>query len=287
VQYCYEPNEEGREGQNWRRLSNNVVVNNTSQELVYYQTELTIHLFMVRHPNSQEDKNNWCYLRNMAVVEFLKQILLNCNPRRFNILKEFISSSEMLLNRYQYLKGWNDTFCVKLKEEGGKKLILPCQKTSEQSLSFDLGSPRSARKDEGVEFDRNRLQITDIGEVITEGQSRLQGNVATTPKEHIIHILVPGVTDLGAISFKFEGWHTISIYVVLPFLLPISKEPITKENTIRRDLCGGNSFFRHTFPESLPFRRPATQEEMSELISVEGGILKIRLKREGEVEVIV
>jgi len=132
------------------------------------------------------------------------------------------------------------------------------------------------------EVELNGLQITDVGEVITEGKSHLNGNVATTPKEHIIQINVPGVTDLAAFSFKFEGWHTISINVVLPPLLPISNqnEQTTKENFTRMELCGGNSFFRHTFPESSPFHRPTTREELGSMISLSAGILTIHLQRE-------
>jgi len=292
VAYCYDP---AGEEINWKRLSNNVVIDSVPQELVYYQTEQTTHLFVVRHPNTDQGeeitRNNWGYKRNMAVVEVLKQMLLVCNPRRFNLLKEFLSASNMLFARYQYLKGWDDTFCVKLKMEEGEKKIRPFRKnpdnpnvTSFNSDSKDLPHFAFSVKDDDPvsEVELNGLQITDVGEVITEGQTRLNGNVATTPLEHIVQILVPGVTDLEAISFKFEGWHTISVHVVLPFLLPKSKknEQTTKENFTRMELCGGNSFFRHTFPESSPFHRPTTREELGSMISLSAGILTIHLQRE-------
>jgi len=110
----------------------------------------------------------------------------------------------------------------------------------------------------------------------------LDGNVATTPTEHIIQILVPGITNTSALSFKFEGWNSILVSVVLPSLFPVSKknEQTTKESFSRMEIRGGKAIFRHTFPGELPFRRPGTAEELNSMIDVEGGILTINLPRE-------
>jgi len=280
VRYCYDPD---NEGVNWKQVGMTVFVENKACNLVCYQTEETTHLFLVRHPKAILD--NWRFVRNMASVEILKQILLSCNPRRFNLLKEFLAASETLLSRYQYLKGWDDSYCVKLKEENGIKVLLPFRKLS-KTLSMGLGNnvvtPCYEDGDAVTDVDLNGLQITDIGEVITEGQTRLDGNVSTTTSEHIIQILVPGITDLKDFSFKFEGWHTISVSVILPALFPKSKigETTTIPDFSRWELRGGNSFFRHTFPEAMPVKRPASTEELNAMITVEGGILTIHLARE-------
>jgi len=282
------------EGQFWKCLAGSVHVDGIHQEIEYYQTELTTHLFMVRHPNKgEQEKYKWRYLRNMATVEMLKQLLLGCNPRRFNLLKEFLAASDILMSRYQYLKGWGETHCVQLKEVDGEKFIFPCWKLAnkENITSINFGKTATNNSTELSHIkdgdiiqtvELNGLQITDVGEVITEGLSRLEGNVSTTSSEHTIQILVPGVVDMSPVSFKFEGWHTISVSVLLPPLFPKSKngEQATKDNYSRMDLRGGNSFFRHTFPDAMPFHRPNSSEEMNGLISVEGGILTIHLKRE-------
>jgi len=284
VEFCYNPHYEGT----WKNMKTTVYVDNKPQEHVYYQTDITIHLFMVKHPR-EEYATDWRYLRNMSVVAVLQQLLLTINPRRFNLFKEFLTASDLLMSRYQYLKGWDDTYCVKFKEDSGHKLFLPCRKKPQNSIL--LGIDRTKTEDitlhieDGApveEIELNGLQITDVGEVITEGQSRLNGNVATTPLEHIIQIIVPGVNERGAFSFKFEGWHTVSVSVVLPFHLPISKqnEQTTKESFTRMEFRGGKSFFRHTFPESMPFRRPTNTDDLNDMISVEGGILTIHLPRE-------
>jgi len=121
----------------------------------------------------------------------------------------------------------------------------------------------------------------DNGEVITEGP-RLVGNVVSSPKEHIIQIIVPGVVDMSPVSIKLEGWNTISVSVLLPSLFPKSRygDKITQDNYSRMDFRGGKAFFRHTFPREIPFRRPQSEEEMNGLTSVEGGILTIHLVRE-------
>jgi len=124
VEYCYDPehNEEA-----WKRMGTTVFVNSKSHQHVYYQTELTVHLFMVRHPK-EDYVDNWRYLRNMSAVEVLKQLLLSSNPRRFNLFKEFLTASEILMSRYQYLKSWDDTYCIKFQDQDGVKRFLPFRK---------------------------------------------------------------------------------------------------------------------------------------------------------------
>jgi GTPase SAR1 family protein len=70
----------------WKSMSQQVHVNDKRMEHVYYQTQLTYHIFLVRHPKETylEDIR---YKRNMAAVKTLNILLQQCNynRKRFHI----------------------------------------------------------------------------------------------------------------------------------------------------------------------------------------------------------
>jgi hypothetical protein len=291
VQNCYTV---PREPVTWKNMKSEVHVEDKKISHVYYQTKETNHLFMVRQPK-EYNKGDWRCERNAAVVQTLKNLLNQCNPRKFNLLEEFLKISNNILQKIEYLKGWDDTYELQESNVKGRMIILPKRRTgSKRHTTISASSPNKILREKEENYDReavdgwepvkklelNNLQVTDVGEIIPEGKSRLDGNVCSTKTEHILQIHAPGVSDIGAFAFDFHGTNSIVIHVLLPNLIPKANNGDIPDDSefSRRDLKGGKSFFKHSFPEHQPFLCP-TSDQLSSLVTLENGILTIHLQR--------
>jgi len=267
--------------ESFRPMLREISIQDKSVIYNYYQTTETIHLFLVRHP-AQPSKDDWCYIHNLACIEVIKQLLLTTNPRKFNLLNEFIFHANNLFKRYTYIRGWNETYAIKHFPE--EKKIRPVRYKPQNVENFGESSQEEFSDNQKVEeVELSGMQITDVGEVITEGKSKLNGNVFSNTDYRIIIIHAPGISDLSSINFTFNGWLALTITVRLPNLVADEDKISGKDpDFARTELNTGTAIFHHSFLENEPFRRPTSRAELDKMCSLQHGILTVRLPRESE-----
>jgi hypothetical protein len=322
VEDCY--------GKNWRRQQEKVFVDDKPTSCYYFQSSRTNHLFLVRHPE-ENDGNNWRYIHNLGVIEILKVLMKGNNPRMFHLVDEFLVHASKELPKY--IREWDETYAIKANEQQHRievyrrelssddpaptptpattaanttantaaktaatptkpSVVVPGSSPTTPTPTTAATSPTTANTIP-PRFTLHDLHFTDLGEVISEAQSRLEGNVYTcgpdpTKKwngEHCLQVAVPGLSDISAVRLKYEGWNTIAVTVTVPQLSvqPLDESKLKTTYEIpRRELRFSRAYFLHTFPKDQPFRRPIASD--GKYMTLEAGVLTVHLARENLIE---
>jgi len=241
----------------------------------------------------------------MGVIEILKVLMKGNNPRMFNLVDEFLLHASKELPKY--IREWDETYAIKVNEQQ-HNIVVYRRELSDETTTTTTITETTTSMEEPIsnittspttattipqKFTLHDLHFTDLGEVISEAQSRLEGNVYTCQPdltknwngEHCLQVAVPGLSDLSAVRLKYEGWNTVAVTVTIPQLsvqpLDVSKLKATYEIP-RRELRFGRAYFVHTFPKDQPFRRPTSTD--GKFMTLEGGILTVHLARENLIE---